>query len=58
MQARTWFDEVAAPRMQEMCSVQKEAVKAYDQALDQQVQQETDTLVQASVDPLCRLRQG
>ncbi|KAL3133521.1 hypothetical protein ABBQ38_007375 [Trebouxia sp. C0009 RCD-2024] len=44
MQARTWFDEVAAPRMQQMCAVQKEAVKSYDQALDQQVQQLTDAL--------------
>lgn len=52
MQARTWFDEVAAPRMQQMCTVQKEAVKAYDQALDKQVQQLTDALVQASTDPL------
>ena len=48
LQASTWFDEVAAPRMQQMCIVQKDAVKAHDQALDQQVQELTAALVQAS----------
>ena len=46
--ASTWFDEVAAPRMQQMCIVQKDAVKVYDQALDQQVQDLTAALAQAS----------
>ena len=48
LQASTWFDEVAAPRMQQMCIVQKNAVKVYDQALDQQVQDLTVSLAQAS----------
>ena len=46
--ASTWFDEVAAPRMQQMCILQKEAVKVHDQALDQQAQELTAALAQAS----------
>lgn len=46
--ASTWFDEVAALRMQQMCIVQKDAVKIHDQALDQQVQGLTVALAQAS----------
>lgn len=48
LRASTWFDEVAAPQMQQMCMVQKDAVKVHDQALDQQVQELTAALAQAS----------
>lgn len=34
--------------MQQMCMVQKNAVKVHDQALDQQVQELTASLAQAS----------
>lgn len=47
-QASSWFDEVAAPRMQQMLIVQKEAVRGHDQALKQKVQDLTDVLLQAS----------
>ena len=46
--ASTWFDQVAAPRMQQMCIVQKDAIQVHDQALDQQVQELTAALAQAS----------
>ena len=48
LRASTWFDEVAAPHMQQMCMVQKDAVKVHDQALDEQVQELTASLAQAS----------
>lgn len=48
LRASTWFDEVAAPQMQQMCMVQKDAVKVHDQALDEQVQELTASLAQAS----------
>ena len=48
LRASTWFDEVAALRMQQMCIAQKDAVKVHDQALDQQVKELTAALAQAS----------
>lgn len=47
-QASTYFDEVAAPCMQQMYSVQKDAVKGHDQELEWKVQQLTDGLCQVS----------
>ncbi len=46
LQSSTWFDDVAAPRMQQMHKVQKDAVKGYDQELEGKVQQLTESLCQ------------
>ncbi len=48
LRASTWFDEVAAPRMQQMHKVQKDAVRGYDQELEGKVQQLTESLCQVS----------
>ena len=48
LRASTWFDDVAAPRMQQMHKVQKDAVKGHDQELERKVQQLTESLCQVS----------
>lgn len=48
LRASTWFDDVAAPRMQQMHTVQKDAVKGHDQELEGKVQQLTESLCQVS----------
>ncbi len=48
LQASTWFDDVAAPRMQQMHKVQKDAVRGHDQELEGKVQQLTESLCQVS----------
>ena len=50
-QASSWFDEVAAPRMQQMYVAQKAAVKGHDEVLDQQTKDLTAALSQASMMP-------
>ncbi|KAL0022464.1 hypothetical protein WJX79_004243 [Trebouxia sp. C0005] len=46
LQASTWFDDVAAPRMQQMHKVQKDVVRGHDQELEGKVQQLTESLCQ------------
>ncbi|DBA74236.1 TPA: hypothetical protein ACH3X1_011026 [Trebouxia sp. C0004] len=46
LRASTWFDDVAAPRMQQMHKVQKDAVRGHDQELEGKVQQLTESLCQ------------
>lgn len=48
LQASTWFDDVAAPRMQQMHKVQKDVVRGHDQELEGKVQQLTESLCQVS----------
>ena len=48
LQASTWFDDVAAPRMHQMHKAQKDAVRGHDQELDKKVQQLTQSLCQVS----------
>ena len=49
LRASTWFDDVAAPRMQQMHKVQKDAVRGHDQELERKVQQLTESLCQVSI---------
>ena len=46
LQASTWFDDVAASRMQQMHKAQENAVKGYNQELECGVQKLTDNLNQ------------
>ncbi len=48
LRASTWFDDIAAPRMQQMHKVQKDAVRGHDQELEGKVQQLTESLCQVS----------
>ena len=48
-QASTWFDQVAAPRMQQMHRVQRAAVQEHDEELEWTVQQLTESLCQVNL---------